>query len=576
MSRSVQYLPALLISLILFQCTKPVSPKASKVLLNGVVATVDSSNSMVEAIAIKDDRILALGSTVEIQKYIGPETEVLDVEGAFVMPGFIESHGHFSGLGSSLINLNFMHTKSWDEIVAMVDSAVQQAQPGEWIIGRGWHQEKWTEPLDRSVLGYPYHDRLSAISPDNPVLLSHASGHSVFANKKAMDLAGINHETPDPFGGEIVRDASGEAIGVFEETAMSLIRSQYQDYLKGVSTEEKYSTWLKGIRLAEKDCLSKGITSFEDAGTSVRELQDYIRLAEKQELNLRLWVMMRDEMSRMQAVADQYPKINVGNRHFLTIRAVKAYIDGALGSFGAWLLEPYADKAGFVGQNTTKMEELEQNANLCINHNLQLCIHAIGDRANHQVIDLYEKTFQAHPDQHDLRWRIEHAQHIDTADIPRFHQLGIIASMQGIHCTSDAPFVEKRLGTFRAKYESYPWRSLWDQGAIIANGTDAPVEDADPIQCYYATVTRKRADNGFTFFPEQCLTRQEALQTYTINGAYAAFEEDLKGSLVPGKLADIVVLDTNLLTCPEEAILTTKVLYTLVGGEVKYSANGKQ
>ena len=194
----------------------------------------------------------------------------------------------------------------------------------------------------------------------------------------------------------------------------------------------------------------------------------------------------------------------------------------------------------------------------------------------HQVIDLYEKTFQAHPDQHDLRWRIEHAQHIDTADIPRFHQLGIIASMQGIHCTSDAPFVEKRLGTFRAKYESYPWRSLWDQGAIIANGTDAPVEDADPIQCYYATVTRKRADNGFTFFPEQCLTRQEALQTYTINGAYAAFEEDLKGSLVPGKLADIVVLDTNLLTCPEEAILTTKVLYTLVGGEVKYSANGKQ
>ncbi|MCB0602182.1 MAG: amidohydrolase [Saprospiraceae bacterium] len=559
-----------LILATLMGCSQPAETKADLVITHAQVATVDSTFSMAEAIAVKGDHIIAVGDAGSMQSLIGDSTRVMDVKGAFVMPGFIEGHGHFSGLGNSLIELNFLKVKSWDAIVAMVDSAVQKSKPGDWIIGRGWHQEKWTEPLEKSVLGYPYHDQLSQVSPDNPVLLDHASGHSLFANKKAMDLAGISDETPNPYGGEIVRDASGKAIGVFEERAQSLFQEPYQKYLDGISDEEKAAKWLKSVRLAEEDCLRKGITSFEDAGTTVAELQDFINLADHQDLNLRLWMMINDSYDHISDVAGQYPKLNIGGQHYLTVRAVKAYIDGALGSFGAWLLAPYADKPGFVGQNTTKIEDLERMANLCIDNNLQYCIHAIGDRANREVIDMYQRTFEAHPDQHDLRWRIEHAQHIDTADIPRFHQLGIIAAMQGIHCTSDAPFVEKRLGAFRAKYESYPWRSLWDAGAIIANGTDAPVEDVDPIQSYYATVTRRRADNGFTFYPEQCLTRKEALISYTRNNAYAAFEENEKGSLTPGRFADITILDTNLLTCADEAILNTKVLYTIVGGKIKY------
>lgn len=561
-----------LVLLVLVRCSHSSETHADLILTNAQVATVDSNFTIVEAIALAGDRIVAVGNDASMQSFIGDSTRVLDLNGAFVMPGFIEGHGHFSGLGSSLIELNFLKVKSWDAIVAMVDSAVQISKPGDWIIGRGWHQEKWTEPLEKSVLGYPYHDKLSQISPDNPVLLDHASGHSLFANQKAMDMAGISDETPDPYGGEIVRDASGKAIGVFEERAQSLFQEPYQKYLDGISEEEKAAKWLKSVRLAEEDCLRKGITSFEDAGTTVDELQDYIRLAEQQQLNLRLWMMINDSYDHIAEVANQYPKINVGGNHFLTVRAVKSYIDGALGSFGAWLLAPYADKPGFVGQNTTKIEDLEKMADLCINHDLQFCIHAIGDRANREVIDLYQRTFANHPDQKDLRWRIEHAQHIDTADIPRFHQLGIIAAMQGIHCTSDAPFVEKRLGAFRAKYESYPWRSLWDAGAIIANGTDAPVEDVNPIESFYATVTRKRADNGFTFYPEQCLSRKEALITYTRNNAFAAFEEDQKGTLTAGRLGDLVILDTNLINCADEAILTTKVLYTIVGGKIKYQA----
>jgi predicted amidohydrolase YtcJ len=558
---------ALLISLLV-ACQK--QETADTLYLNGNIYTVNEKQPRAEAIAVKDGRIIAIGSNAEIEKLKEKNTEVVDLQGNFVMPGFIEGHGHFAGLGQSLMNLNFLKSKSWEDIVAMVAEKAKTAKPGEWIVGRGWHQEKWDTPLEKQVLGYPYHDALSAVSPNNPVLLRHASGHGLFANAKAMEIAGVSKETPSPRGGEIVRDSRGEAIGVFEERAMAVIGEAYQAYRDSLSDEAKKEEWLKGIELAEQECLSKGITSFQDAGASQQEVQWYKEMAEAGELDLRLWAMIRHSYPELKDKLDGLPIINAGNS-FFTCRAIKSEVDGALGSFGAWLLRPYTDKSDFHGQNTTPIENVDHIAKLAFDKGLQLCVHAIGDRANQEVLNIFERKFNSNPNKKDLRWRIEHAQHIDTADIPRFAKMGVIASMQGIHCTSDAPFVVKRLGEQRARNGAYAWRSLLDAGAVVSNGTDAPVEDVSALESYYATVTRKRfmAPN-MEFFPEQKLTREEAIHSYTLACAYAAFEEQDKGSLEPGKFADMVVLSKDLLTCPEEEILQTEVLMSIVGGKVKY------
>lgn len=565
---STYFSPLLCIVIFLFCSCQQEKEIADTILINGNFYTVNPSQPQVEALAIKGNRILQLGKTTEIQLLRDDQTKVIDLEGEFAMPGFIEGHGHFSGLGKSLINLNFLKTKNWNEIVAMVADAAKNAAPGTWIEGRGWHQEKWNMPLDREVHGYPFHDDLSAISPDNPVILFHASGHGLFANKKAMELAGISTETPDPSGGAIIRDGKGEAIGVFEERAMAIIRDAYNDYLSNISDTQKYEQWLKGIGLAEQNCLENGVTSFQDAGSSFKEVDWYNELAQKGELDVRLWAMLRHSYKEMNGNLDNLPIINSGN-HFFTCKAIKSEVDGALGAFGAWLLRAYDDKPNFVGQNTTTIEEVRNIAQLAFDNKMQLCVHAIGDRANREVLNIYEAMLSKNNNE-DMRWRIEHAQHLDTTDIPRFKNLGVIASMQGIHCTSDAPFVVKRLGTERAKYGAYPWRSLLDNGVVIANGTDAPVEDISPIECFYASVTRRRADSGLTFFAEQSMTRAEAIYSYTLGNAFAAFEEQDKGSLEVGKLADIVVLSEDLSSCSDDDILSTKVLYTIVDGEIKY------
>ena len=484
------------------------------------------------------------------------------------MPGFIEGHGHFSGLGKSLINLNFLKSKNWQEIVDMVAEAAKTAKPGEWIEGRGWHQEKWNEIVERNVHGYPYHDELSAVSPDNPVLLRHASGHGVFANKKAMELGGITAETLSPIGGEVVRDGSGEAIGMFEERAMSLVYSAFREYEKTLSQEDLEKRWYKAIELAQEECLKKGITSFQDAGSSYLEVDRYTKLAEEGKFDLRLWAMLRHSYDEMNGNLKQFPIIDAGN-HYFTCRSIKTEVDGALGSYGAWLLKSYNDKQNFVGQNTTTIEEVTNIARLAADNDLQLCVHAIGDRANREVINIFENNIKANPEK-DWRWRIEHAQHLDPEDIPRFKEWGIIASMQGIHCTSDAPFVVDRLGEERAREGAYPWRSLLDAGVLIANGTDAPVEDVDPLESFYASVTRKRADTGLEFFTEQKMTREEGLYSYTLGNAYAGFEEKDKGSLEVGKLADMTVLTKDLRDCEDGEILEAEVVYTIVGGEVKF------
>ena len=542
---------------------------ADVILINGEIATVDENNPQVEAIAFNEGRIIQLGTTNEIQQLVNDQTTVIDLKGHFAMPGIIEGHGHFSSIGKTLQNLNFIKSKSWDEIVAMVEEKVKKAQPGEWIIGRGWHQEKWEKDLEKSVLGYPFHDKLSEISPNNPVMLNHASGHGLIANNAAMKIAGVSKETPSPNGGEIVRDSRGEAIGVFEETAMDIIENAYDEYQSTLTEADRVKIWHDGIELAEEECIKKGITSFQDAGATFVEIDRYKKLAESGELDLRLWSMIGSREKNLAENLKNFPILDAGN-HFFTCRSIKGYLDGALGSFGAWLLRTYNDKANFHGQNTTPVKEIERIANLAAKHDLQYCVHAIGDRGNRELLDLFEKIYKTMPEKSDFRWRIEHSQHIDPVDIPRFAQIGVIASMQAIHCTSDAPFVVKRLGEKRAKEGAYPWRSLLDSGAIVTNGTDAPVEDVNPIDSYYASVTRKRADNGMVFFPEQCMTRKEALKAYTLSNAYAAFEEKDKGSLEIGKLADVTVLSKNLLTCKDDEILEAKVLYTIIDGEVKY------
>lgn len=568
-SSKFSFFSALLLIGILFSaCQK--KEVADTIFINGNIYTVDEKNPQAEAIAVMGERILAVGSNAEIEKLKGPNTKTIDLGGHFVMPGFIEGHGHFSGLGQSLINLNFLRSKSWDEIVQAVAERAKTAKPGEWIVGRGWHQEKWTTPLDRNVLGYPYHDELSKVSPNNPVLLSHASGHGLFANEKAMQLAGVSAETPSPLGGEIVRDNSGKAIGVFEERAMSVIYKVYQEYLETLSEEDRKKQWLKGIELAQKECLAKGITSFQDAGSSFKDLDGYKALAEAGKFDLRLWAMIRHSSKDMKGKLSAFPWIGLGN-NYLTVRGIKSEVDGALGSFGAWLLRPYQDKPDFEGQNTTSVDEVKKIAKMAREHKLQLCVHAIGDRANRVCLDLMEGELKKDPQGKELRWRIEHAQHLDPDDIPRFKQLGVIAAMQAVHCTSDAPFVVKRLGDERARKGAYAWRSLLDAGAVVTNGTDAPVEDVDPLPSFYASVTRRRADTGLIFFPEQKISREEAVYSYTMANAYAAFEEKEKGSLEKGKLADFVVLDQDLIQCKDEDILKTKVLKTVVGGKEKFA-----
>jgi predicted amidohydrolase YtcJ len=555
---------------IAFLCScKKENIYADVIFINGSIYTVDSLKPSASVLAVSNHRIIGLGDNNIIDKFKNSDTKIIDLENFFVMPGFIEGHGHFGGFGEGLQNLNFLHSKSWDDVIKLVEEKVKTAKPGEWIVGRGWHQEKWDEIPLNNVLGYPFHDELSAISPNNPVLLRHASGHAVFANERAMKEAGISKESPNPLGGEIVRDLEGEAIGVFEERAMNLVSGSYQDYLKSLDPERQKKIWFEGLELAQKECLKNGITSFQDAGTKFKELQWLREWAESGNMDIRLWAMIRESYDDMDGKLNGFPWLNLGDYHF-TVRAIKSEVDGALGAFGAWLLKPYADKYGFSGQNTTPLEEVDKIASLAAKHQLQFCVHAIGDRANKEVLDIFEQKIIQMKIKESPRWRMEHAQHLDTLDIPRFKKWGIIASMQGIHCTSDAPFVVKRLGVERSRTGAYPWRSLIDNGALIANGTDVPVEEIDPIACFYASVTRKRADTGFEFFPEQRMSRKEAISSYTLWNAFAAFEENDKGSLSIGKLADMVVLSNNLLTCSDEDILNTKVLMTIVGGEIKY------
>jgi predicted amidohydrolase YtcJ len=545
--------------------TRQTVEPADLILVNGKIVTVDDRAPSAAWIAVRGDRIAALGAgPKDYTRYVGDGTEIVDLGGALAIPGLIESHGHFTGLGQSKTVLDLTRARSWEEIVALVAEAAKTAKPGEWIRGRGWHQDKWDRAPEPNVNGLPFHDALSKVTPGNPVLLTHASGHSSLANAKAMELSKISATTTNPDGGEIVRDAKGNPIGAFIETAQGLVR-----YQAGHATAEEAAAMTRRlVELAARECLIHGVTTFHDAGAGFGTVDIYKKMAEEGTLPVRLYVMLSAGSKALAERGAAYRMIGAVDDH-LTVRTIKRLIDGALGAHGAWLLEPYADLPASTGLNTESLEEMRATAEFAIENGFQVATHAIGDRGNRVTLDIYEAAFKAHPDKTDLRWRIEHAQHLSLDDIPRFGKLGVLAAMQGIHCTSDAPWVYKRLGPKRAEEGAYVWRKLMAAGASVSNGTDVPVEPIDPMACFYATVTRKLKD-GTAFFPDQKMTREEALRSYTINGAFAGFEEGIKGSLTPGKLADITVLTRDILTCPEDDIPGTEVLYTIIGGKVLY------
>jgi predicted amidohydrolase YtcJ len=552
---------AVVLVTVLSACaTDTVTDTADLVLKNGIVHTVDPDRPRAQAVAVRGSRILAVGSNEDMAPLVGPDTRVRDLAGRTVVPGFDDSHAHLLGIGFARLDVDLMGTASYQEVVDAVAEAVKGRAPGEWIQGRGWHEEKWTSLPPGAVRGFPTHEALSAVSPENPVALRRADGHAVLVNAKALAVLGIDGKTPTPEGGEIIREAGGRPTGVFVDNAGALVTPEART---GEETR-------RALVLAMEECLEKGVTSLTDAGADLETLDLYRAFAAGGDLRVRVYAMVAG-LETLRAL--EGPEVGLGGG-FLTIRSVKAFADGALGSRGAALLEPYEDDEGNLGLLVTPEEGLLETARKALDKGFQMGTHAIGDRGNRIVLDVYETALAERPEVKDPRFRIEHAQILDEDDIPRFGRLGVLAAMQGIHCTSDRPWAPRRLGDARVKEGAYVWRKLMDAGARILNGTDAPVEDLSPIQNFHATVTRQDAQGqppgGFD--PDQRLSREEALRTMTLDPAYGSFEEETKGSITPGKVADLVVLSQDILSVPDEALLATEVLATIVDGKILYES----
>ncbi len=553
---------SILLVLALASATGRAQEKADLVLRGGKIVTMNPNQPQAEAIAILGSRIARVGSAREIEALIGPGTRVVELNGRLVVPGFIESHGHLLGLGQSRLILDLRGTRSAEDVAERVARKVSEVRPGEWIIGRGWDQNEWP------TREFPTHAVLDRVAPHNPVYLTRVDGHAAWVNQRALELAGITRETVDPPGGRVIRDAQGRPTGVLIDRAMDLVAR----HIPPRRREENK----RALLLAIEECLRSGITSFHDAGASREAIELYQELLREGKLTLRLYVMIsgRDE-ALLREYLSRGPEIGLGEHH-LTIRAIKLVADGALGSRGAALLEPYADEPGHMGLLLLSEEEIYRIARQALAAGFQVNTHAIGDRANRIVLNAYERALREFPNAKDHRFRIEHAQILDETDIPRFARLGVIASMQAIHATSDMPWVPARLGEARAREGAYVWRKLLDSGARIANGSDAPVEPVNPLLGFYAAITRQdeQGNPPGGWYPDQRMTREEALRSFTLDAAYAAFEEQLKGSLEPGKLADLIVLSRDILTIPPVEILRTEVDLTIVGGRIVYERSG--
>jgi predicted amidohydrolase YtcJ len=558
-------------------------PSANLVLHNACIVTLDPLQPTAQAIAVRDKRIAAVGDNASIMRYVGEATTVVDLHGAFVTPGFIEGHGHLMKTGESLMQINAGNAGNWDELVEMVEAAVSDAEPGQWIVGNGWQQTKWDRIPEPSVQGLPLHETLDAVSPKNPVLLIHASGHGAYANAIALRLAGITETTPDPVGGSIVRDESGNAIGMLRDTAAGPLFDAYKRYLGSLPVAEARARRKTALDLAIQNETSKGITTFVDMGEDF-ETVSWLKQQAADGIPLRLYINIAAgqvssyintvPVSELDKRLAEHWTVGYADDHFTVRGVAEIMTDGALGTHSAWFLEPYSDAPRITGINVTPLPTIRRIAEICARDGFQLSIHAIGDRANREALNVFQDVFSQDSAAHGLRWRVEHAQYLDPADIPRFAKLGVIASMQSIHACSDASMVVSRIGEKRARQGTCAWRSLIDSGAFVAEGTDTPIEDTDPIANFYCSVARECGRDGKAWFPAQAKTRMEELRSYTWNNAYAIFQEHQLGSLSPGKLADMTVFSSNLLTTPVDQILRTRVLYTIVGGEIVYTRPG--
>jgi predicted amidohydrolase YtcJ len=524
------------------------SETADLAVVNARVYTADAARPVADAIAVRAGRIVAVGR--DVSAYIGPGTRRIDARGATIIPGFIDSHGHMAGLGASMEVLDLRNVPSIEGVAGLVRQEAARRKAGEWILGRGWDQTLWGG-------GFPTEEPLSAAAPDHPVYLMRVDGHAAWVNRKALEIAGVTASTPEPPGGKILRGASGRPAGILIDRAEDLASRKIP-----TPPAEQLRQRLERAALA---CSRSGITTVHDAGVGAEEIAAYRILLQERKLPVRVYAMIGGTGPLWDEFQKRGPE--VGER--LTIRSIKLVADGALGSRGAALLAPYSNDAGNSGLLILSRAEIERVARQALAHGFQVNTHAIGDRANRTALEAYGAVLGK---KNDRRFRIEHAQVVAPEDFELFARYSVIAAVQATHATSDMRWAETRLGPERVK-GAYAWRRFLSLGVPVANGSDFPVEEPNPLRGFYAAITRQDESGNPSsgWFPEQRMSRQEALRSWTVGGAYAAFEEQTKGSLTPGKLADFVMLSDDIMIAAPREILKTRVLMTVVGGEVVYA-----
>jgi len=554
--RSLKLAVALLgVSLTAAHGQRPAPPPAELIVTHARIYTVDDSHPFVSAMAVRDGRVQFVGSEREALLLKGPSTRMLDAGGQTIIPGMIDSHAHLFGLGTFLANLDVTDTRSYETIVSRVAARVKDVPANRWVIGRGWAQNKWGDTR------FPTHDARRRMSPNNPVVLERVDGHAILANAAAMRAAGVTAATKDPSGGRIERSANGEPTGVFVDNAMALVDRA----IPPLSHDDMRAATLAAIAESNR----YGLVGVHDPGESREVIDVFEELAKAGNFSLRLYAMISDDSAAIEHYFQRGPQSALYDGH-LWIRSIKLYADGALGSRGAALLDPYTDDPKNSGLLKTTPEHLRDVSTRALQRGFQVGTHAIGDRGNRVALDAYEAALKAVPTV-DHRFRIEHVQVLDHADVARFAQLGVIPAMQAVHQTSDMYWAPTRLGYART-FGAYAWRSLLNTGVIIPNGSDFPVERVNPLFSFHAAVSRQD-DNNWPpggWFPEQRMTREEALKSMTIWPAFAGFQEQVTGSLTPGKYADFVILDQDIMTIPETSILGTGVVATYIGGKAVF------
>jgi predicted amidohydrolase YtcJ len=557
---------SIILSILLFSLV-PASPKlepADLLFINGNVYTANEKQSTAQAIAVKADRIVFVGSNAAAKAYQGANTRVIDLHGETVLPGMTDAHYHFIGVGQREMNLNLEGITNLQDFLAKVKTRVDQAKPGEWVTGRGWIETFWTPPV------FPTRWDLDKISPNNPVFLGRADGHGAVANSMALKLGNVSKDTKDLFGGQILRDKeTGEPTGMLLDNAQGFVNRQIPNHPQA-DTEQ-------AIVLANKRSIELGWTQVQDPGGSYEDVELYKKLYGDGRLKLRIYKAVYGPGPQAQRLLREGPIIEAfGNR--LNVRAIKVVSDGALGSRGAALLAPYSDAPDSKGFLRVKEEDLLPMLKEALQKGIQVETHAIGDYANRFTLDEYEKAMNAVPPAQrrikEPRWRIEHSQIVNPTDIPRFAKLGVIPSMQPSHAIGDLHFAPSRLGLERLK-GAYAWNSFIKSGVIVPGGSDAPVERGEPMIEFYAAVARKdmKGFSGEGWHPEEKVTREEALKMFTIWPARVAFEETLRGSIEVGKLADLTILSADIMKIPEMEILKTRCVMTVIGGEVVFEGN---